>query len=109
MLPKKLRLKKAREITAVIKQGAKLRGKHLLLQFLENEQGHLRAAVGAAKKLKLSGVQRNYRRRQLYSLLSEAGLDCQNYDLFLVLLAIPEGKVYDILQQELTDLIKKLK
>ncbi|PIQ79233.1 ribonuclease P protein component [Candidatus Peregrinibacteria bacterium CG11_big_fil_rev_8_21_14_0_20_41_10] len=110
MFQKKYRLKKSEQITRVVKNRAGVKSTHLLLKYVPSDLGYCRVAIGIAKQLKIKGVKRNRFRRQLaHAIKAELGakVDELGYDFFFILLAIPDAKVYQVLQRDINSLIQK--
>lgn len=114
MLPKNNRFRSDISLKKIIRRGKKVRSQHLLLMYdnLESAESAPKFAIGLSKKLKKRGVHRNRLRRQLYQAISEVSQTDTNVPVgkgyFLLLLAIPEGKSYQLFVSELKELIKKI-
>lgn len=113
MLPAANRFSDKKQLSKLMKEGKKVRSKHLLLMYIDLfENTDTKFALGISKKLKQSGVARNRLRRQMYEAIRSLFQTDTNFPVgkgyFVLLLAIPTGKRYHILVSELRELSKQI-
>lgn len=112
MFAKIYRIKSGTEIESLIKSGSAFKCGNFILRVAPNSLGHMRFAAVLAKKLKLKGVSRNFYKRKILAALAnlfKSYIKSNSLDVLIILLAIPQDKVYQVFNEEIIEVLPKLK
>ncbi len=102
MLAKENRLKKRKEFEAIFERGKTIKGKNIIVKYLENRTGETKVGIIVSKKVSKKAVERNKIKRRLREAIRRTDL---KRGLSIIIIALPTIK--DVPYVEIEKDVKK--